>query len=224
MSKQWEAFEKECTEYLNTNLGSKANFIHQGKSDSTIPDILVECKNGNSFYIEAKHSPAQCGQFVLLPNIATMQFEYSKDNSTPFNNSTKIIMDYMNRDFEGFKEAGTAGKDITVKDSQEVFSSWIIDVYKSKNVQYFITNDFTIIPINDICKHFSFSAKYRIKRSGSSEVPKKLINTINCEIERLDLNITKYVTEGKHSFVYSSNELHNTRFYYDGYEYMLSKL
>lgn len=59
----WEDFEVECTDYLNKRFGAYARFIHQGGADSTVPDILVETNSGHSFYIDAKHSPAQCGQF-----------------------------------------------------------------------------------------------------------------------------------------------------------------
>lgn len=67
----WDNFEIEATRYLENKFGSFASFVHQGGADSTVPDIFVRLKSGKSFYIEAKHSPAQCGQFVLLPNIQT---------------------------------------------------------------------------------------------------------------------------------------------------------
>lgn len=56
---RWEGFEIQCTDYLNRRFGAYARFIHQGGADSTVPDILVETKGGKSFYIDAKHSPAQ---------------------------------------------------------------------------------------------------------------------------------------------------------------------
>ncbi len=70
----WEEFEIDCTEYLNRKFGKYANFIHKGGADSTLPDIFVKTVSGNSFYIDAKYSPAQCGQFVLFPNIETNSF------------------------------------------------------------------------------------------------------------------------------------------------------
>lgn len=77
----WDNFEIEATRYLENKFGSFASFIHQGGADSTVPDIFVRLKSGKSFYIEAKHSPAQCGQFVLLPNIQTKSFIYSRKNA-----------------------------------------------------------------------------------------------------------------------------------------------
>ena len=55
----WEDFEIECTEYLNKTFGKYANFVHQGGSDSTVPDILVKTNKGTSFYIDAKHCTDQ---------------------------------------------------------------------------------------------------------------------------------------------------------------------
>ena len=66
---RWEEFEIQCTEYLNQKFGAYANFIHQGGANSTVSDILVHTNTGNSFYMDVKHSPAQCGQFVLLPDL-----------------------------------------------------------------------------------------------------------------------------------------------------------
>ena len=81
----WEQFEIDCTRFLMEQFGEYATFIHQGRSDSTVPDIKVTTKKNKQFYIEAKHSPAQCGQFVLLPNVETRKFEYSRLNSTFYN-------------------------------------------------------------------------------------------------------------------------------------------
>ncbi len=43
----WEEFEIQCTDYLNDKFGCYAIFSHQGGTDSTVPDILVQTKNGN---------------------------------------------------------------------------------------------------------------------------------------------------------------------------------
>ncbi|MCQ2386693.1 MAG: hypothetical protein MJ078_08535, partial [Clostridia bacterium] len=65
----WEKFEYQCTDYLRKTFGQIADFIHQGGTDSTTPDILVCRPDGCRYYFEAKHCPAQCGQFVLIPNL-----------------------------------------------------------------------------------------------------------------------------------------------------------
>ena len=74
----WQICETECLKYLKLNFADKYyNFEAKGGSDSKKSDILLT-KNGISlFYIEAKMSKAQCGQFVAFPNEGTRIFEYS---------------------------------------------------------------------------------------------------------------------------------------------------
>ena len=117
----WKQFELDCTDHLNRVFGYKAQFIHQGFEDSTVADIKCVTKSGKTFYLEAKQCPAQCNQFVLLPDVATQTFEYSKQNSLPINDYSKKIINHMNNDFEDFKEAGTSGKDIIFDNCEEVF-------------------------------------------------------------------------------------------------------
>ena len=73
----WKQFEIDCTNFLTKHFGEYASFTLEGGSDSTVPDIQVKTKKNKQFYIEAKHSPAQCGQFVLFPNLKINKFEYS---------------------------------------------------------------------------------------------------------------------------------------------------
>ena len=218
----WEEFELECTDYLNKRFGAYARFIHQGGSDSTVPDILVETKSGKSFYIDAKHSPAQCGQFVLLPDIETSTFEYSQQNANRINAYASMIMDYMNGSFDEYREAGTAGKDIDMPNSEEIFSEWVIDTYASKGARYFITNDFVLFPIDRFRRYFEITAKYRIKRSGSSSVGRSRIDMVSDYIASHDYFINGTRVDGDKLFVSSSRNLHNQRFILRAYEYMFS--
>lgn len=172
MATTWENFEIDCTNYLNKKFGKYATFEHQGGADSTVPDILVKTKSGRNFYIEAKHTPAQCGQFVLLPNIETQKYVYSPLNVNRINAYATKIMETMNNDFESFKEAGTSGKDIIMPNGTDIFCNWIIDMYNHKGVTHIITNSYTIFPLEKFSSYFDITAKYRIKRSGSSNVGK----------------------------------------------------
>ena len=218
----WEQFEIDCTKFLNEQFGEYATFIHQGKSDSTVPDIRVITKKNKQFYIEAKHSPAQCGQFVLLPNIETKKFEYSKLNSTEINNYSQTIIDYMNSNFEEFKEAGTAGKNIEFDNCQSVFNNWIIKTYKDKGVKFFITNNNVILPIEEFANYFDVSAKYRIKRSGSSSVGNGSMNKVLEYIKSKFSNIELKTTYDK-VFIYTNDNLHNQRFVIGKNEFMISR-
>lgn len=218
----WEKFEEDCILLLIEQFGEYAKFTHQGKSDSTIPDIKVETKKNKKFYIEAKHSPAQCGQFVLLPNVETKKFEYSRLNSTDINEFSQIIINHMNDDFEEFKEAGTAGKAIEFENCRDIFNQWIIKTYKDKCVKFFITNNYVMLPIEKFADYFNVSAKYRIKRSGSSSVGSGNINKV------IQYLTTKYPDIKLKSvkdkvFIYAEYNLHNERFTIGKNEYMISK-
>lgn len=219
----WKKFEIDCTDYLNGKFGEYATFIHLGEEDSRHADILVKTKKGDSFFIDVKHSPAQGGQFVLLPNIETKTFNYSPRNVNKSNEYTKLIMEYMNSDFDGFRNAGTAGKIIEIPNGEDVFSSWVIENYKSKGVRFFITNNFTILPVEQFKAFFDITATYRIKRSGSKAVGKTKHGLIKNYLSSTQYSIQTYHTEGDKLFVTSLNNLHNQRFIFGKYEYMFSQ-
>lgn len=218
----WEEFEIQCTDYLNSKFDSYATFSHQGGADSTVADILVQTKTGNSFYIDAKHCPAQCGQFVLLPDLDSYTFQYSKQNVNRINKYAEMIIAYMNQDFDTFREAGTAGKDINMPNGSNIFANWIIQAYQEKGVTFFITNNYTILPIQQFSEYFEVSAKYRIKRSGSGNVGKNNINSVMDYIISHDYIITDSHSNGNKLFVSSPCNLHNKRFILRGIEYMFS--
>ena len=222
MKMSWEDFENDCTKYLNTNFGKYANFIHEGGSNSTLSDIEVIRKRGGNFYIEAKLCPAQCGQFVLLPDITYSRFVYSLKNTTPINSSAKKIMGYMNQYFEDFKEAGTAGKEILMDNGQEIFSEWITGYYKNKGTKYFITNNYILLPIEEFSDCFNVTADYRVKRSGSADVGKRNMPNVISYINTHDYLIENTRKDKSKLFVKSSKSLHNRRFLLEGYEYMFS--
>lgn len=221
--KSWERFEDLAANYLNQTFGAYARFELEGGADSTVPDILVTAKSGKQFYIEAKHCPAQCGQFVLIPNDSTRSFVFSGKNSTRPNEYTDAIIKHMNADFESYKNAGTAGEEIVMINGSEIFADWITLTYRNKGVLFFITNDYAIIPIEDFSKYFSVTATYRVKRSGSSHVGKGKINAV-AEYISQSYSVTE-VEAGdneKKLFVSSKRDLENQRFEYDSKTYMFS--
>ena len=219
----WEKFEFDCTDYLNNKFGAYASFVHEGGSDSTVPDIRVKTTSGKVFYIDVKHCPAQCGQFVLLPNLATRSFDYSRLNATPINRYAKMIMDHMDGSFEEFKEAGTSGKDIVMPNGPSIFADWIIHTYKNKGAEYFITNNYTIVPIDRFLDFFTVTAKYRIKRSGSSSVGKGNLAVVSRHIQNGGYGVNSMRIDDSKLFVTSTRNIHNTRFIINGTEYMFSE-
>jgi hypothetical protein len=220
--KKWEIFEIKCTNFLNEKYGTYAEFIHQGKSNSKASDILVKTKSGKSFYMGVKLCPAQCGQFVLLPNLNTRRFEYSSSNDNPINRHSEMIINYMNDNFDVFSAPSTSGKSIDIPNGANIFSNWVIEIYQHKGAKLFITNNYTILPIEYFRDYFQISAKYRIKRSGSSSVGKHNIELIKDYISTHDYAITNYRIDNNKLFVTSVQQLHNQRFTLNGITYMFS--
>ena len=88
--KKWEQFEIACTNHLKETYKDKT-FVHNGGSDSSTSDIKVD----DDYYIEVKHTPAQCCQFVLFPE--DNHFYYSSDNKKPLNQYSARIINFMNQ-------------------------------------------------------------------------------------------------------------------------------
>lgn len=218
---KWQDFEIQATNHLKTKFSQYAQFSHEGSSDSTISDIKVITNKGNYFHIEAKQSPAQSGQFVLIADIISKEFIFSKRNKSNENENTEAIRSFMNQHFNSFKESGTTGKDIVMPNDTNIFTNWIINYYQSKGVRYFISNDFLIIPIECLAEYFNVSAKYRIKKSGSSHVGKSNSNEIASFVEDI-YNAETVIRENSKVFIQSQDNLHNNKFEYNGNEFMIS--
>ena len=114
-----------------------AKFTHKGGADSAVPDILVETRQGFLLLYRGETFPAQCGQFVLLPDIMTQTFQYSKQNTDSINSSAQMIIEYMNQKFDDYRNAGTAGKEIVMPGGQEIFAAWIVEHYRKKGCSIF---------------------------------------------------------------------------------------
>ena len=218
----WEQFEKQCTDYLNLKFGDYAKFLLLGGSNSTVVDILAKTNNGNAFYIEVKQSPSQCGQFVLIPNFKTKKFEYSHLNVSHNNKYSQLIIDYMNDNFDEFSDVDSTGKDIIMPNGSDIFANWITHFYKEKDVKFFISNNFIIIPIDNFKYYFYIKAKYRVKRSGSSNVGRENLSNILEFIKSQNYCIKDYRFFNDKIFVYSTNNLHKKKFFYNNNEYMFS--
>ena len=194
----WQEFEKACENYLNDTYGDKASFILEGGSNSNVSDIAVVVNDRVIFYIEAKMAAAQSGQFVVLPDIDNKCFYFSPKNKSDENEFTRIILSYINDNYNLFFNAGTAGEDINV--DKYYFSQWIIDHYKNRDVKYIITykNGFIIFPVEEFMNYFDIFATMRNKGSGSSEPAKKNWPAISSYIgEEYDISDTKPFRDGR---------------------------
>lgn len=182
---KWELFEIAATEYLNLTFGCSALFERQGGSDSSVSDIKTITHNGKTFFIEAKMPSAQSGQFVALPDEVSRSFQHSESGTAKINKYSATILEFMNNNFDKFKDPGTSGVKINFDGAEEIFARWIMDSYHSKDVQYFITSNNTILPIEDFLKAFKVTATYRIKQSGPRHVGKGNMQTV---VDYLDEN------------------------------------
>lgn len=217
-----EKFEKDCYEYLKQEYNS-TTFHLQGGMNSTKSDIAV-IKNGCiDFYIEAKDTSAQSGQFVLLPDEKTETFVFSPRNHSEPNEMTEIMIQYMNNDFHRFYNAGTAGEALDIDSS--VFFDWIIEHYIDRSVKYVISyrNDFVILPIRKFSSYFEVIAKYRVKKSGSGYPAKKDLCAVKNKIETLYPSASFEINDTK-LFVTLNEPLCQDRFELGKYTYYFSRI
>lgn len=192
--KKWEKFEKDCVDFLNDKFKDYATFVHQGGSDWTIPDIEVSPKiGGDSFYIEVKKSPAQCGQFVLLPDVVNKTFVFSDKVKSENNDHAQKIIEHMIQEFDKFSKVATdtatdggneKNEKIEFEGAEQVFINWIINYYKTKNVKFFITNGYALIPIDQFGNYFKVTATYRKKKSGSGKPTKKNFKDLKTYVKK----------------------------------------
>lgn len=208
----WKKFEKDALDYLNENYSDYASFLSTGGEDSTKSDILVKTKKEN-FYIEIKSPNAQSGQFVVLPDYKNHQFYFSDKNKTDQNNLTKKFLEHMNSSWDIYKNISSKGVEINL--SNEIFSEWIINYYKSKEVKYFISswdNKFVIIPIDKFAESFKVTAQYRIKKSGTRKLPKNLAYRVTNYLKQTyeDAQVNKI---GDHTYLETKNNSLNKSFF-----------
>ena len=175
----WREFEESCAKYLNKRFRGYASFKHMGGSDSTATDIRVLVRGDCKFSIEAKKYGSQCGQFVVLEDQARRRFYFSQRNKTKETPETKKIIEYMNRNYERYSNAGTAGVSLDVMPgAPDIFYDWVVGKYANSGVKLMITGlanegRFQVFPLESIADYFAISATYRSKPSGSSSLPAK---------------------------------------------------
>ncbi len=197
--KKWEIFECKAFEYIRKTYGTNSNikFEYKGEHDSTAPDVEVTPLTLAPFNIEIKSPSAQCGQFVLLDENG--KFVFSKDNISD-ENIAKTILDHMNKNYKKYKSPGKKGIEVEV--STETSINWICDYYKAKKTKFFISKyktKYIILPIEKIGDYFTVKCMYRVKKSGSKNVPKRDATKVK------ELYGAEYHYEGKHFVIEDSN-------------------
>lgn len=184
----WEKFEIECVEYLNEKFGNEAIcFRINGGHNANVSDIEVSKAGSRVMSLECKMDTAQCGQFVLFTDYENRKFIFSPRNKTPQDRYVDAIISEMENNFDSCKEP--SNEDLRI--SEKVIIEWVKHYYLNvKETEFCITNsgsDYIIFPINSIDKYFSFSAKYRPKRSGSSRPSKTNLAEIADKLHKVGI-------------------------------------
>lgn len=213
--KRWQKFEIDSTNYLSEKYKDKT-FKNRGGSDSTESDIKVN----DDYYIEAKLCPAQCCQFVLFPE--DNQFIYSQHNKKPINQHSKKIIEHMNQNFEFYADKNINSKPIVYDKCEKDFFNCIKEFYSYKNVKYFITNGFLLVPKDEIEKVFTISAKYRVKKSGSKNPNKSMVNSLS-EIINKNYQVKSINYKNDSLIIESNDNLNKVKFDYMNNTYMFSE-
>lgn len=223
----WSSFEEECTDFLNTNYSNSTLFFkHVGGSNSNISDIQIIKDNSIKGYIEAKMTLAQSGQFVLLKNDDDSEFIYSPLNKSPLTPSAQIIMDYINNNYNKFRDVNT--NSIGIELPNEVFTDWITQHYLDKGALFIITSSFNgeliVFKTEDFGRYFTIKANFRRKKSGSSNLPTShynvVYNYLNTEFN--SKNITADFLESASTKKYYINL--NTDISFDKYQFTINDI
>ncbi|MEG1806885.1 MAG: hypothetical protein RR265_01930 [Cetobacterium sp.] len=174
----WKKFELNTLDNLKKFETSSLKFRSEGGSNSTEPDIKVYKNNIFLESLECKLSPAQGGQFVVLWNGS--EFQYSSSNVNPESFETIEIIKLMNKNklyySKIFNPSESSSIDLDIDDT--IVAQHLINIYKAKKSNFIVSstnlnNDIKIIPIEKIKDNFNIIGKYRIKRSGSINLPLK---------------------------------------------------
>lgn len=185
--KKWKEFEKNATNLLNKNV-DEYTFINEGNSDSTAPDIKVFKNKNRISNIEAKYSPSQAGQIVVIDEKGKFKFsDKSKEKETSA--GTKII-NKINSNYSKYKDVQQTGINIDI--DEKILFSHIKEKYKEKDISFIIASkesenlnstNTCLIKIDEIENYFNITATVRRKKSGTSHVPKKEYDEVKKAIQ-----------------------------------------
>lgn len=216
--KKWEKLEENVLSWLNKNFSYICHFEISGKSDSTVSDILVTNKITNSqYYIEVKSKISQAGQFVVVYDKKNKLFYWSNLNKSNNNCYSQEIINYMNKYKYLFKDV--TEKNLLVNINKKLCFDWIKEFYNQKNVKFFVVpylNSYLISPIDKIDELFDVEAIYRVKKSGSSSLPRRDFDKLKSLIQNykfIEIN-NKYYTLVKNKIINNKTHVDENDYYY----------
>lgn len=216
--RQWEQFEIDCADYIQTKYGSEYGIkaIAQGGSDSNLNDINIFKNDKFMFNVEAKGKNAQSGQFVVKYDIDFSKYIYGKKNFSLYNAHVESILVELNKSKEYLKNIK---KTIKVDIPNNVSANWIKEYYKSKDVKYFISEFSTekiIVHIDNFDQYFDITCNLRPKKSGSANIARTMVPSLhkalslyypdhNIKIENLEFSENKRLLLKTNSTLFEKN-------------------
>ena len=228
----WQKLEIEISNYLRNLLGNNYLVENTGGSDSFKPDIIVSNKSEKSkVFIEVKSNIAQCGQFVVLDENKT--FLFSNENKTLQSNANNIIS-FMNKHYSTFSQSSTSGIELNLK--KEIFYQWVKNFFIQKKVNFIATmigSKVVFFKPENIDEYYDISATYRVKKSGSRDLPLKYsFEELRKEVSdylssnKIDSEIIKIQRESKKTRIFFSktNNIKNLRIIVKGYSLFLNNI
>lgn len=220
---KWQLFEKNATELLSSEI-NVVNFQNVGGTDSTVSDIKVIKNETIITTIEAKYSPCQSGQIVILINGNSFIFSTASINNS--NIYTNQIISYLNSNFNLYSSVGTSSIPINI--SSNILFSWIKAMYSEKGVSWIISSsqyenlnnsNTCFISLNDIDNYFEISASLRRKKSGTVHLPTSRRNEFELLLKQITTNYNLTKTGTKYKLELFSNTMNK----YVGTEFFLSE-
>lgn len=219
---QRDKFEIDCEKFLLDQFGPRTRFAQQKAGVASLPDVEAVAKKHLQFYIRPKYPLAQCGQFSLSLNFNTAQFEYAENNFVELNEFSRKIIDGLNMSCSEFKETKRIGEAVSFENCRDAINGWILKSFKDNGVSYLVTNDYRILPIENLFDYFKISARYVIKREDSTSVGSENVNEVSqyliSEFPGDEVKI-----EGDKVFIFTERTLFRARLVIGRFGYMFTK-
>lgn len=206
--RKWEKLEENVLYWLNKNFSHICRFELNGGSDATVSDIFVTNKITNSqYYIEVKSEMSQAGQFVVTYDKENKSFRWSDSNKSNNNCHSQEIINFMNNFEYLFKDV--TEKNLLINIDKKLCFDWIKTFYNQKNVKFFIvpySGSYLISPIDKIDEIFDVKAIYRVKKSGSSSLPRRDFDKLKLLIKN-----AKFIEKNNKFYMIVKDKIINTK-------------
>lgn len=220
----WKSVESEGELYLKELVDNPEIIVDGGDnfggSNSTISDIGIFKEKKLLFCIDVKSEESQTSQFVV--KIVSNNFEFG--NIKNVSNPKQNILEYLNNNFDKFKNASTSG--IPLECEQKLIIEHIFEDLKFKNVKFLLCktyeNRFKIINIKNLNQFFNIEGTIRKKKSGSRPVSLKSKDIVR---EYIKIKFDSYEEKYEKTLLFKSdlNTILKKRFIIEGREYLISR-